>query len=228
MALLSARQPPLGEHRALLREYLRKIALPFESDAGSIVRERLASEREEALLTPSLALWACSACGGDVRAAVPIGSAIYLFERSMQLHDELTEDPELARWGLGQSLNAGDALYAIAFRTLAENVADSQRRLAAARLVARAVLAAIEGRAGVMTSAALAAGALAAGADEKIRLRLARVGRLLAGTATAADAQRVGRIARRAADAIERCGIDAAHRTALGEFVAYRFGEAGR
>ncbi|MBV8149296.1 MAG: hypothetical protein JO092_09415 [Candidatus Eremiobacteraeota bacterium] len=221
MAVLSRRQPPLAEHRAHLREYLRKIALPFQSDAGSIVRERLADEREEELIRPSLALWACTACGGNERFAAPIAAAIYLFQRSMQLHDELAEGRGSARWGLGQSLNAGDALYAIAFRTLAENVGDPRRRLAAARLVARAVLEAIEERPGAMTSAALAAGAIVAGAPESVRCRLSRIGRLLAGISKAGEAKRTRARAERAVRALGRCRVDAPHQAAFEEFVAY-------
>ena len=221
MALLSRRQPPLNEHRAQLREYLRRIALPFESDAGSIVRERLAGEHEDELVRPSLALWACAACGGEARAAVPIAASIYLFERSMRLHDELAADRELARWGLGQSLNAGDALYAIAFRTLVENVGAPDRRLVAARVVARAVLEAIEGGSGAMTSAALAAGAIVAGAPETVWRRFARAGRLLAGITKTTGAARARKRGERAVCAIERWGVAAHHQAAFEELVAY-------
>jgi geranylgeranyl pyrophosphate synthase len=226
MALTSPRYPPLGEHRAHVREYLREIALPFESVAGTIVREQLAAEREAALLDPSLALWACAACGGPVPAAVPIAAAVALFESSMRLHDESAEARAPAHWGLGQSLNAGDALYAVAFRTLAENVVDPPRRLAAARTLARAVLEAIEGRLGAMQSGALAAGAIVAGAPVARVRALARTGRLLAGIERTRGTQRAARIGQRAISAIERCGIDAPHRAAFEELVAYLLDQA--
>jgi hypothetical protein len=221
MALLSKRQPPLGEHRALVREYLRSIALPFESVAGAIVRERFTSEREEELLLPSLALWASVACGGDATAAVPIAASVSLFERSMRLHGELAEDGAPARWGLGQSLNAGDALYAIAFRTLAEDAAQPERRLAAARLVARAVLETIEGRTGAIPAATLAAGALVAGAPGRVRGHFARAGRLLAGIRSSHDSEWTQRLAQRALSAIDRGGVVAKDRTAFEDVVAY-------
>jgi geranylgeranyl pyrophosphate synthase len=222
MALAPKQQPPLGEHRALVREYLRRIALPFESVAGTIVRERLASEREEELLRPSLVLWACQACGGAARAAVPVAAAIALFERSMRLHDELAEEGALAQWGLGQSLNAGDALYAIAFRTLADDAVKPQRRLAATRIVARAVLEAIEGRNGAMTAAALASGALIAGASENLRRCFARAGRMLAGVTAASDSEGARAMAHRAVSAMHRCGIEAAHCATFEDLVAYQ------
>jgi hypothetical protein len=220
MTLISRRHPPLGEHRAQVREYLRDIALPFESVAGTIVREQLASEREAELLRPSLAIWACVACGGSARGGLPVAAAIALFEGSARLHDQSAEDVR-TRWGLGQSLNAGDALYAVAFRTLAENIVDPPRRLAAARTLARAVLGAIEGRLGAMESGALAAGAFVAGASRARATRLARAGRLLAGISWAAAAPRARRAGESALLAVERCGIDALHRAALEELVAY-------
>jgi geranylgeranyl pyrophosphate synthase len=221
MALLPKRQRPWSEHRALVAEYLRKIALPFESVAGEILRERLASEREEELLQPSLVLWACGACGGDAHAAVPVAASISLFERSMQMHAELAHDGAQARWGLGQSLNAGDALYAVAFRTLADDAVKPQRRLVATRIVARGVLEAIAGRNGAMTGAALAAGAVIAGASETVRRCFARAGRLLSGIAAAHDRRSARAIGQQAASAIERCHIDAAHRATFDAVVAY-------
>jgi hypothetical protein len=226
MALISSRYPPLGEHRARVREYLREIVLPFDSLAGTIVREQLAAEREAALLRPSLALWACAACGGPIPAAVPIAAAIALFESSMRLHDASAEDRAPAQWGLGQSLNAGDALYAVAFRTLAENVVDPQRRLAAARTLARAVLEAIEGRLGAMESGALAAGAIVAGAPNRRARGLARAGRLLAGIERARGTPRAARIGELANLTIERCSVDAPHRAAFEELVVYLLEQA--
>lgn len=210
----------MGEHRALVREYLRGVTLPFESIAGVIVRERLASEREPALVSSVLVLWACAACGREARAAVPVAASLSLFERSLELHAELTEDGAIGHWGLGQGLNAGDALFAIAFRTLAEDVTEARPRLAAAQLVARAVLEAIEGRNTAITAAALVAGALIAGATPKTQQCFASAGEYIAQAATTRNPAEARRLADTALGAIETCEIDPQHRASLEALLA--------
>jgi len=246
MTAVSKRQPPLGEHRASVRKYLRDVDLPFESVAGAIVQERLAADTEDDLLRSSLALWACRACGGDERDALPIAASLYLFDRFMLLHDELVEDQRMPRWGLGQSLNAGDALYALAFRTLAEDVVNAQRRLEAAALVARAVLESIEGRnvdlertahgrdngllaqvrsvrrrSAVLTGAAVSAGVIVAGAPEATLRGLDRAGRLLAVLATVNDEHLARRLGEKANRAVARVITDADRRKEFEEVVNY-------
>lgn len=227
MTLVS--EAPLGEHRALVRQYLRGLDLPFESVAGTIVRERLATEVEEDLLRSSLVLWACAACNGDVADAVPVAASFHLFDRFMRLHDELVEGRSVADFGLGQSLNAGDALYALAFSALADGVIDAPRRLAAANLVGRAVLDAIEGRnvdlgrAGddgllsqvrslrrriaALTGAALGSGAIIAGAPETVVRGFIRAGYLLAFASTIDDPALAKRLAKKANERLSRHGV---------------------
>ena len=242
MTLVSNRQPPLGEHRAMVREYLRGLDLPFESVAGAIVRERLATLGEEDLLRPGLVLWACDACGGDLRDALPVAASFYLFDRFMRMHDELVEDHEIARWGLGQTLNAGDALYALAFRTLAHDVIDARHRLEAATLVTRAVLEAIEGRnvdlerqdgdgllsqvrsvnrrVASLMGAALAVGALIAGADERTVRGFMRAGRLLAGAATIDEPELAKRVGGKCAGAMSRSLSDETRRKEFADVIS--------
>jgi len=242
MTTVSSPQPPLGEHRANVREYLRGIDLPFESVAGTIVRERLATEDDEDLLRSSLVLWACAACGGDLRDALPVAASFHLFDRFVRLHDELV-DGSVEHWGLGQSLNAGDALYALAFHTLAEGVIDAQRRLAVAGLVARAVLESIEGRnvdidrgesnellprlrsvrrrIAALTGAALGSGAILAGAKERTVRGFIRAGYLLAVAATVDDPKLARRVGSKACEAIARCSVDASHNASFQHVVRY-------
>jgi geranylgeranyl pyrophosphate synthase len=223
----------LADRRARVLEYLRGIALPFTSVAGTIVSECLSASQDRDLLRPSLVLWAVEACGGPTPDALPVAAALALFERFMVLHDELVEPQakasSVARWGLGQSLNAGDALYALALRTLADDVGDPARRLAVATLVSRTVLEAIEGRtidversargasnglfaqmrsvrrrSAALTGAALKAGAMLAGSSERTARGFDRAGRLLdAATAVAAiDPSLAARIGLKAESAI--------------------------
>ncbi len=229
---LASQRLPLPDRRAFVLDYLRGIPLPFTSAAGTIVGEWLAAARERDLLRSTLVLWAGEACGRNTADALPVAAAFALVDCFMALHDELVdraaESGTLARWGLGQSLNGGDALYALALRTLAEGVLDANRRLETAALVTSAVLEAIEGRtidversargaqnglyarvrslrrrSARLTAAALRAGALLAGAGADAARGFERAGRLLdaAGAAAEVDgvlAQRLGAKARAA------------------------------
>lgn len=244
---------PLGEHRARVLEYLRGIALPQRSVAAAIIAQRRPPEGERLVLRPVLVLWAAAACGADLRDVVPVAAAFDLFDRFMQLHDELVDAPAqsrpespVARWGLGQSLNAGDALYALALRALAENVVNPQRRLQAAGLVTRAVLEAIEGRtsdthaglaarsaglfgrvrsqrrrSAALTAAALEAGAVIGGAPTATRRAFRRAGALLDLAGAAGDAALAARIGARAVAAVARGGSVNGALPAFEEVVRY-------
>jgi hypothetical protein len=178
---------PLGNHRASIARYLRGITFPGRSVAARIIEERVPSEYVLDPIRPSLLLWACAACDGNLDDALPVAAAFDLFDRFLLLHDELADESAAmaTRWGLGQSLNAGDALYALAFRSLASDVSNSRARLEAARLVGQAVLEAIElgdgddTREAVLTAAALKAGAVIAEAPEKLTHAFADAGRRL-------------------------------------------------
>ncbi len=207
---------PLSEHRALVRQYLRGIGFPFTSVAGRIIEERLPLHGASAPLRPGLVLWATKARGEGEDAladALPVAAAFDLFDRFMVLHNELaagSATPAVERWGLGQSLNAGDALFAVAFRALASDVRNPARRLQAARVVGEAVLAAIEsaeaesGARDELTGAALQAGAIVGGASSSAAQAFARAGRLLGSAAQTADAANARRMAAQAVTALRR------------------------
>ncbi|HEY1429503.1 MAG TPA: polyprenyl synthetase family protein [Candidatus Tumulicola sp.] len=228
---------PLGDYRARILQYLQGITLPLGSTAWTIIETSSADRPARTMLRPTLVLWACDACDGPLEDAVPVAAAVDLFDRFMSLHDELVADASdeqaesmVARFGLGQSLNAGDALYALALRTLAQDAIDVPRRAAVASLLGRAVLEAIEGRTSdverevrgerdgllprvrsirrrgaTLTGAALAAGAIVAGADETVVRGFERAGRLLAAASTTGDRELGRRIAAKAASAVDRC-----------------------
>jgi geranylgeranyl diphosphate synthase type I len=181
---------PLRHHRARIAQYLRGVAFRDGSVAARIIAERLPGDSAGDPLRPGLVLWACAARSGDVDDALPVAAAFYLFDRFLVLHAELGSDTSssVAKWGLGQSLNAGDALYALAFRTLASDVRNPQRRLETARVVGESVLEAIEGNHAALTRAALEAGAFLAGAAEPVVRAFARAGDLLSKEPAAAAA----------------------------------------
>jgi len=216
---------PLSEHRARVLAYLRGATLSLQSVAWTIIEEGRDGS-DSLMLRPSLVLWACAACGGEsgeFADALPVAAAFDLFDRFMLLHDVLIEETApaaggpfgevVARWGLGQSLNAGDALYAMALRALAQDVTNAERRLSAASLVAHAVLEAIEGRSSdverapgaALTGAALESGALIAGANPAVCRGFNRAGRLLASAGSSGDARLAQRLAEKAIGLIQRC-----------------------
>lgn len=219
---------PLSDHRTLLAEYLRGIVFPATSVAGLIMEERLSVRYARDPVRPCLVMWACSAGDGDVADALPVAAAFDLFDRFLLLHDELSADCAAitARWGLGQSLNAGDALYALAFRLLASDVSDAKRRLAAARLVGEAVLEAIEGgsddraRSAALMGAALEAGAVIAGAPKSIVRSFARAGRLLGTAGLARGSELAHRFAVQAVAELQRY-TSRTHLDAFEEVVRY-------
>jgi hypothetical protein len=186
---------PLRNHQASLKQYLDGIVFPAASVAGRIIEERLPAHEARASVRPSLVLWACSAGNGDQADALPVAAAFDLFDHFLLLHEELTNGPAatVTQWGLGQSLNTGDALYALAFRSLASDVVNPHRRLEVAKLVGQAVLEAIEARderarAASLTGAALAAGARIAGFPEHAVRAFADAGRRLSHDAKSAVA----------------------------------------
>jgi geranylgeranyl pyrophosphate synthase len=203
---------PLSDQRASLQRYLSGIVTSFDSVAGRIIAERLPDRHARDPVRAALVLWASAAANGaESGDALPVAAAFDLFDRFMQLHDELADESAetTARWGLGQSLNAGDALYAVAFHTLASEVRSPLRRLEAARLAGEAVLRAIEGpppegRAS-LTGAALRAGAVIGGAGDDVASRYERAGYALGMAAETADAARAEHFAREAIAALEPC-----------------------
>jgi geranylgeranyl pyrophosphate synthase len=244
---------PLGEYRASILQYLQGVTLPLRSTAWTIIERSSEGAQGRSLLRPTLVLWACDACGASLQDAIPVAAAVDLFDRFMSLHDELVADASdgdagslVARWGLGQSLNAGDALYALALRTLAQDVIDVERRSSVASALGRAVLEAIEGRTSdverevrgerdgllqrvrsirrrgaTLTGAAMAAGAIVAGAPEHVVRGFERAGRLLAAASTTGDRNLCRRIAAKAVAAVDRCDVGLRPARAFHEVVDY-------
>jgi geranylgeranyl diphosphate synthase type I len=77
---------------------------------------------------PLVALTACEAVGGDPLCAAPVAAAIELTHEFSLIHDDIQDNDHLRRgrptlWtlcGVPQGISAGDALWAIARRELAE------------------------------------------------------------------------------------------------------------
>ncbi|HEX8806745.1 MAG TPA: polyprenyl synthetase family protein [Candidatus Aquilonibacter sp.] len=197
----------LRERQAQTRRFLAAADVQF-----SEVFERIMRHSFEYVdpLCASLVLWACDACGGDSQTAVPVAASVECLHRFSMLHDELQLPPAISIeratttsvWGLAQTLNAGDAFFALGLGLLAKDAVHGDRVLDVGVALARAVLAGIEqrnrlirasGRAGqngryrvayegtqpLMLALSLRVGAMMAGASPALVEDFARAGRLL-------------------------------------------------
>jgi geranylgeranyl diphosphate synthase, type I len=173
-----------------------------------------ASQNQGKFVRPALCLWACESLGGNVDDALPAAAALEWIHNFTLVHDDIQDGDRERRgretvwsiWGVGQGINAGDAMFAHATMQLAASNGDNTRSLRVLRSVSAATLEVLEGqcrdlemegrldvtpraylrmvraKTGALIGASLEAGATIAGAnDDDVRLfRLA--GRLL-GTA---------------------------------------------
>ncbi len=97
-------------------------------------------------IRPLLMLLACEGVGGDWRAALPGAAALELVHNFTLIHDDIQDrSPERrhrpavwVRWGESQAINAGDGLFALAFRKLADLAGrvGSETALECARMLA--------------------------------------------------------------------------------------------
>jgi geranylgeranyl diphosphate synthase, type I len=166
------------------------------------------------ILRPILCLLACEACGGDHRAALPGAVAVELTHNFSLVHDDIQDGDEQRHgrptvwklWGVGQAINAGDLLWALANNTLAEAsdralspraAAASLRALnhAAVRMIEgqhmdisfeervdvalEEYVAMVERKTGALFGCALELGAIAAGTDESAAMAFRRLGERL-------------------------------------------------
>jgi len=108
-------------------------------------------------LRPLLCLLACEAVGGDVRAVLPAAVAIEILHNFSLVHDDIEDNSPTRRgrpavwalWGVPQAVNVGDALFALAHRTLSqlsEQDVPAERMLAAIRAFDQACVALTEGQ----------------------------------------------------------------------------------
>src|SRR5690606_29085353 len=83
-------------------------------------------------LRPLLVLWACEACRGEARNALPAACAVEMVHTYSLIHDDLPamDDDDLRRgrptchkaFSEGVAILAGDALLALAFEVMSEDI----------------------------------------------------------------------------------------------------------
>lgn len=202
---------------------MRANALPLSSLSGKMVAYHMGWADEAGrpsaiktgkLVRPSLCLWACHALGGAAAAALPAAAAIEWFHNFTLVHDDIQDEDHKRHgretvwslWGVPQAINAGDAMQALAFLSIARDASHPDRAIRAISAIASAGLTVIEGqcldlefegqvdtalraylrmvaaKTGALLGASTEAGALLAGADDAAAVQFRRAGRLL-GTA---------------------------------------------
>ncbi len=108
-------------------------------------------------LRPIFLLLVCEAQGGDWQAALPAAAAIELLHNFTLIHDDIEDRDELRRgrptlwtlWDEAQAINAGDALFSIAYRAILKlNAAavPTERILQATRTFTEGILHITEGQ----------------------------------------------------------------------------------
>ncbi len=175
---------------------------------------RPASEVHGKFVRPALCVWACEAVGGSTNEALPVAAAIEWIHNFTLVHDDIQDGDRERRgreavwsvWGVGQGVNAGDAMFAHATAQLTQSHGDAARTLRVLRVISLATLEVIEGqcrdlqlegrldvspltylrmvraKTGALLGATLEAGAMIGGASND-DLRLFRLAGRLLGTA---------------------------------------------
>jgi geranylgeranyl diphosphate synthase type I len=210
----------LREHRDDVVGRMRQLLAPQTTLAGTIIAYQLGlADRNGApqdsaldrLIRPSLCLWAVGACGGNANAALPLAVSIELLHNFILIHADIQDGDRVrhqretawAIWGVGQGVNAGDALHALAISLLSSSALDEGQALRIFTRVIGAVNETVHGKAceiesegllarasrrsleiafrksGALMGACLEAGALAASAPESRVRAFRRAGRML-------------------------------------------------
>jgi geranylgeranyl diphosphate synthase type I len=130
--------------RELLREGLARCSGALDAGSGQLVREQLDAGEAAAYETAALAcLASAEAVGGSPQAAMPGAVSIVLLAHMGLVFTGLENAGGAAglstAWGMPRSLNAGDALFALAQQVLlaAPNELTAADRLAAVSLIDR-------------------------------------------------------------------------------------------
>jgi geranylgeranyl diphosphate synthase type I len=109
-----ANEPNLGEYYHMLAYHL--------GWAG----EGAGSEARGKRIRPLMVLLTCSAAGGDWYRSLPAAAAVELIHNFSLIHDDIQDKSQIRRgretvwyrWGVAQAINAGDAMFTLAYLSL--------------------------------------------------------------------------------------------------------------
>lgn len=115
-AVLAAPDPAFARHYAMMQYHLGwldQALQPANEPSGKRIR-------------PVICLLACAACGGDPHQALPAAAALELLHNFSLLHDDIEDNSATRRhrpaawalFGLAQAINAGDAMFSLAYKAL--------------------------------------------------------------------------------------------------------------
>lgn len=113
---LQVERRSLAAHHGMMHYHLGWVDREFQPGSG----------RAGKRLRPTLCLLACEAAGGGVAMALPAAAAIEILHNFSLVHDDVEDNSGTRRgheavwavWGVPQAVNVGDALFALAHRTL--------------------------------------------------------------------------------------------------------------
>ncbi|MPZ48677.1 MAG: hypothetical protein GEU75_05080 [Dehalococcoidia bacterium] len=189
---------PFAAHRPLLVEELRRAVDGVSLHNGAVLRQQVSSgsESDAGLLPGLLCLLTAEALSGRAESALPAATALTLLTTMAEVFGTISvasnDEGLIHSWGMPRTLNAGDACFALAQETLLKaHSLDAGRRLKATGLLDRAARATSDSlfeRASAnatsvsraeLLSAAMALGALSAGANDQTVEQMGAYGRSL-------------------------------------------------
>jgi geranylgeranyl diphosphate synthase type I len=114
-AALMALDGPASLLAGMARYHLGRVDAEFRETA---IDAALRGKR----VRPGVAFLSCAAVGGDPDTTAPLGAALELLHNFTLIHDDIQDESPSRRhrptvwklWGVGQAINAGDALFAAA------------------------------------------------------------------------------------------------------------------
>jgi geranylgeranyl pyrophosphate synthase len=220
-------------------ERIRRVLSPQTTPAGAIIAYHLGFADRDGnaknpasgeLMWSSLCLWAAEACGGEAEDALELAVAVELLRGFLQIHHEIQEgmrfrdgrETALEIWGLGQAVNAGDALHGLAISLLLGNAFDQAVSLRIFTRVARAVNRQIAyRRSGALMGAGFEGAADTVGSTEWQRRTFRKVGRHLGrALQQASDGQCAAALAS-ARELLAKCPIESALLDRFDEMAEY-------
>jgi geranylgeranyl diphosphate synthase, type II len=146
---LGSLEQPMQELRSTVEAALDEYT-NFEGSCPDHLREaiRYSLLAPAKRLRPLLVLWACEACRGNTGDALPAACAVEMIHTYSLIHDDLPamDDDELRRgrptchkaFSEGIAILAGDALLALAFEVLSEDIEPADRAAVCCGILAHA------------------------------------------------------------------------------------------